>query len=102
MLIMGLIFNKSVNREEPIRIVIDRKNQNHKLNEELFAHIKGPLSIAGFMDMSVSSKSSDAEKSLQVADFISWAIFRKYEMKDESFYGMISFMIEYEEMITLH
>ena len=102
MLIVGLIFGRSVNRKDPIRIIIDRKNQDHKLDEELLVHMEGPLSIAGFMDMSVSSRSSETEKSLQVADFISWAIFRKYEMKDESFYGKISFMIEYEEMITLH
>jgi hypothetical protein len=39
--------------------------------------------------MEVSIKSPHEEKSLQVVDFVSWAIFRKYEYGDDSYYNLI-------------
>jgi len=33
---------------------------------------------------------SQDEKSIQVADYVSWAILRKYERGDDSYYGLIS------------
>jgi hypothetical protein len=41
------------------------------------------------MKMEVMIKSPYEEKSLQAVDFISWAIFRKYEYGDDSYYKAI-------------
>ncbi len=40
-------------------------------------------------EIDVEHKNSNREGCLQVLDFISWAIFRKYESKDERFYDII-------------
>ena len=37
----------------------------------------------------VEIKSPTEEKSLQAVDFVSWAIFRKYETGDDTFYNLI-------------
>jgi hypothetical protein len=34
-------------------------------------------------------KTPAEEKALQVVDFVSWAIFRKYEKKDRGYYNII-------------
>ena len=39
--------------------------------------------------VSVTIKTPAEEKALQAVDFVSWAIFRKYESKDEEYYRII-------------
>ena len=39
--------------------------------------------------VSVTIKNPAEEKALQAVDFVSWAIFRKYELKDEEYYQII-------------
>ncbi|KKR56793.1 MAG: hypothetical protein UT95_C0034G0001, partial [Candidatus Curtissbacteria bacterium GW2011_GWB1_40_28] len=40
-------------------------------------------------NISIQIKNPFQEKSLQAVDFISWAIFRKYEQEDDSYYNLI-------------
>jgi len=37
----------------------------------------------------ISIKTPSEEKGLQAVDFVSWAIFRKYEKSDDSYYQII-------------
>ena len=39
--------------------------------------------------MEVEIKTPSEEKSLQAVDFVSWAIFRKYEFGDDSYYNVV-------------
>ena len=41
------------------------------------------------MDIEIEIASTFAEKGLQVADMVSWAVFRKYEHGDDSYYNII-------------
>lgn len=46
-------------------------------------------------------KPSHAEKCLQAADFISWAIFRKYEQNDYEYYELIKNKIVEENLLII-
>ena len=37
----------------------------------------------------LSVKTPAKQKALQAVDFVSWAIFRKYEYKDDTYYNLI-------------
>jgi hypothetical protein len=50
-------------------------------------------------DIEVLHKNSTTDGCLQVLDFISWAIFRKYESKDEIFYDRIKNKITTEKQM---
>ncbi|HHT9144460.1 MAG TPA: hypothetical protein ACFYD4_02095 [Candidatus Wunengus sp. YC61] len=41
------------------------------------------------VDIKIEIKTPYEEKGLQAVDFISWAIFRKYEYGDDSYYNII-------------
>ena len=41
------------------------------------------------MNIQIDIKTPAEEKSLQIVDFASWAIFRKYEKMDSGYYDMI-------------
>jgi len=48
-------------------------------------------------EIDVEHKNSNREGCLQVLDFISWAIFRKYELNDERYYNIIKRRITTEK-----
>lgn len=41
------------------------------------------------MQIQINIKTPSEEKILQVVDFISWSIYRKYEFNDASYYELI-------------
>ncbi len=44
----------------------------------------------------VEIKVPSEEKSLQLVDFVSWSVFRKYEREDEAYYLVIKHLIKEE------
>jgi hypothetical protein len=45
------------------------------------------------LDIEIKIKTPFEEKGLQAVDFLSWAIFRKYEYKDDGYYDTIKRII---------
>lgn len=41
------------------------------------------------IDVNIQIKTPSEEKALQAVDFVRWAIFRKYEYGDDSYYNLI-------------
>jgi len=52
-------------------------------------------------DFSVRLRASHEDKSIQAVDFISWAIFRKYEMGDSQYYDIVKSRIHCEKKLLL-
>jgi hypothetical protein len=78
-----------VNKDEPIHLFVDRKDTRKKLREDFVHHLTEKVKGKHEGKFSVILHSSHENKSLQAVDFISWAIFRKYEQSDYEFYEII-------------
>lgn len=69
-----------------IDIYISRRETSKSLNQRLINIVKG---INMKSRMNIYLKTPQQEKGLQAADFISWAIFRKFEHKDDTYFDII-------------
>jgi hypothetical protein len=70
-------------------LVVDRKDTKRSLRSAFSNNMTMSLSDDGVNMVSVSLLASHDNKSLQVADFVAWALFRKFERGDSQFYDMI-------------
>ena len=73
-----------------ICLIVDKSKSNRSLRADFDNYIKRMLNEKMFSnDILIKHQNSQNEPCLQVLDFISWAIFRKYEHKDGSFFEII-------------
>jgi hypothetical protein len=72
-----------------IIIVASRRETNKYLNENFRTYLNAQVKNHHKVEIEVVIKTPHEEKSLQTVDFVSWAIFRKYEYGDESYYNII-------------
>jgi hypothetical protein len=75
--------------DEKIKIVASRRETNKFLNDNFKSYLKGQIKNNHKLDIEIEIASTFAEKGLQVADMVSWAVFRKYEHGDDSYYNII-------------
>ncbi len=80
---------KLIPTDEKITIIASRRETNKFLNENFSSYLKDQAKTNHKVDMEIEIVSPSSEKSLQIADMVSWAIFRKYEHGDESYYNLI-------------
>jgi len=71
---------------EKITLVASRKETNKFLNENFKNYLSSQIKKNHKLDLTIEIKTPHEEKCLQVVDFASWAIFRKYEHKDNTYY----------------
>lgn len=74
---------------DPLILVASRRETNKFLNENFKNYLKLQVVHNHKISLSVEIKSPHEEKSLQAVDFVSWAIFRKHQSGDESYYSII-------------
>lgn len=72
-----------------IELIASRRETNKFLNENFKDYLKQQALNNYSGKIKVSIKTPYEEKSLQAADFVSWAIFRKYEAGDDSYFDII-------------
>lgn len=84
---------------EKIELYIDRKDTKKKLRDNLIQYLTSSMNDRGHVHFSVKLHSSQDNKSLQAVDFISWALFRKYEKGDYEFYELIKSKIVDERLL---
>ncbi len=84
-----LINTKIINKDKYIYLVVDRKDTKKNLQENFISYITEGMNIRQYNNFRMSLVASHEDKGLQAVDFISWAIFRKYEMNDCDFYDKI-------------
>ena len=78
-----------------VQIIAARRETNKFLNENFKDYLRRQVHGRRDMCIEVAIETPSNEKCLQLADFVSWAIFRKRERGDESYYKLIgSRMVE--------
>lgn len=91
--------NVALNRKESIHLFIDRKDTKKILRENFINYLTGSMKNRHDGTFNVELHSSHENKSLQAVDFISWAIFRKYECGDYEYYEIIKSKIADERLL---
>ncbi|MDE2188750.1 MAG: DUF3800 domain-containing protein [Patescibacteria group bacterium] len=72
-----------------ITLIASQRETNRFLNTNFKNYLTDQVKNNHHAKMDVQIATPAAEKSLQVADFASWAIYRKYETGDDSYYNII-------------
>jgi len=72
-----------------VEIIASRKETNKFLNENFKSYLNNQIRDRYKIDVLIQIKTPHQEKSLQAVDFVSWAIFRKYEYGDDIYYNII-------------
>ena len=85
--------------KEPIHLFVDRKDTKKRLRENFISYLTNSMKKRRDGSFAVELHSSHENKSLQAVDFISWAIFRKYEKGDFEFYEIIKDKITDERLL---
>jgi hypothetical protein len=94
-----LILSALISPYESLRIIIDRKDTNKHLRENFEQSILDALRKKHQGVIAVHLRTSHEEKSLQVVDFISWALFRKYERNDFYYHEIIKGLLIEEYLL---
>jgi hypothetical protein len=96
-ILLDRIFSKKLLGDiSRVTIVASRKETNQFLNENFSEYIRSSLSKKHGLDINVLIKTPHEEHALQAVDYVSWAIFRKYEKGDDDYYKIIRGLIEEE------
>ncbi|HUT96165.1 MAG TPA: DUF3800 domain-containing protein [Candidatus Paceibacterota bacterium] len=99
-ILLDRLANKKVyNTHDKIQIYIDQRETNKFLNENFKNYLNRNLVRKGSNNFEIKIRPSQAEKCLQAVDFISWAIFRKYEKNDYEYYETIKNKIIEENLL---
>ncbi|MDH4161855.1 MAG: DUF3800 domain-containing protein [Nitrospirota bacterium] len=89
-ILLDRIFSKKLLvTSEPIEIIASRKETSKFLNLNFKSYLQSQLAKNHNVSVKISIKTPAEEKALQAVDFASWAIFRKYESRDEEYYKII-------------
>lgn len=89
-----------IETDEPISLYIDKKDTNKFIRENFEKYLKDNLVKRGNSGkIEIKIKPSHAERCLQAVDFVSWAIFRKYERGDYEYYEDIKNKIIEERLL---
>jgi hypothetical protein len=100
-ILLDRIYTKKLIPLNEIHLIASQRETNKFLNHNFKQYLKDKVLIKHKLPIKIEIKSSHQEKCLQVADFVSWAIFRKYEHGDESYYDIIKTKI-FEENHLFH
>lgn len=90
---------KYLSEESVFEICIDQRETKKFLRENFINYLTENLEYGPSKSFKVKIKPSHTEKCLQAIDFISWAIFRKYEQNDYEYYEIIKDKIIEEEVM---
>ncbi|MBI4023251.1 DUF3800 domain-containing protein [Candidatus Berkelbacteria bacterium] len=80
---------KLVPTKGPIHLIASRRETNRFLNDNFKQYLKTQVQTNHKLLMKVEIKTPAEEKCLQIVDFACWAIFRKHEHNDETYYSLI-------------
>lgn len=82
-ILLDRIFTKKlIPIEGKIYLIASKRETNKFLNANFKDYLKSQAVNSHGIDLRVEIKTPAEEKALQAVDFVSWAIFRKYEQED--------------------
>lgn len=76
-------------KNEPIYLIASRRETNRFLNQNFKDYLKNQIQANHKLNIKIEIKPSCDEKGLQAVDFVCWAIFRKREHSDNTYYDLI-------------
>lgn len=85
--------------DEHLDICFDRKDTKKNLRSNFMQYLQGNLTSKRNGNVSIILSASHQEKALQAVDFVSWAIFRKYEQGDYEYYEIIKSKVIEENLL---
>jgi hypothetical protein len=99
-ILLDRLHNKEMfSGKEVVKLYVDQKDTNKFIRGNLENYLTSKLDNWQNDNIVIKIKPSHTEKCLQAVDFISWAIFRKYEMGDYEFYDIIKDKIVEEKLL---
>ena len=84
-----IMTKKLVDKTKKIYLIASRRETNKFLNDNFKDYLKNKVKGNYKVDIKIEIKTPYEEKGLQAVDFVSWAIFKKYEYRDDSYYNII-------------
>lgn len=94
-----LLTKKIVPLNHEVHMIAAQRETNRFLNQNFKEYLANQASNTHKVKIKVEIATTAQEKALQVADFVSWAIFRKYEYNDDSYYNIIKEKIIEESLL---
>lgn len=88
-----IMSRKLINCTEKIFMIASRRETNKFLNSNFKTYLVGQVKNKHKLEIQVEIKTPGQEKSLQIVDFVCWAIFNKYEHKRSDYYKTIKKLI---------
>jgi len=89
-ILLDRIYSKrAIPADKRIELIASRRETNKFLNENFKDYLNDQIKNRHKIEIKIEIKTPAEEKSLQAVDFASWAIFRKYEYGDDSYYNLI-------------
>ncbi len=89
-ILLDRIYSKKVIPvKDKVELVASRRETNKFLNENFKNYLNRQVGNRHKTDIKISIKIPSEERTLQAVYFASWAIFRKYEYGDDSYYKII-------------
>lgn len=82
-----------------VSLVASRRETNKFLNDNFKRYLASQVSKKHKIEINIEIKSPGEEKCLQAVDFACWAIFRKHERNDDSYYRLINKKIVEENQL---
>lgn len=96
-----IMSRKLVPLDQTVHLIASRYETNKLLNENFKDYLSGKVRQNHKVKLRIQIKTPHEEKCLQVVDMVSWAIFRKWEHQDASYYNLIkSKIIEESSLFT--
>src|SRR3989338_2299031 len=92
-LLERLMNKKPIPIDKPITLIAAQRETNKFLNENFKSYLSKQINNNHKISLKIEIATPAEEKSLQVVDFASWAIFRKYEFGDDSYYNLVKVRI---------
>lgn len=78
-----------IDTKNTVYLVASKRETNKFLNENFKDYLSSQLSSKYKIKIKIDVKTPSQEKTLQAVDFVSWAIFRKLEHGDDTYYKLI-------------
>ena len=99
LLLDRIVVKKLISTDEPIYLIASKRETNRFLNENFRSYIVNHMKNMHGLDLRMEIKTPAEEKSLQAVDFVSWAIFRRLEFGDDTYYNFIRKKIVEEDSL---
>lgn len=75
--------------QDKVLLIASKRETNKFLNKNFKNYLNNQVKNKHKVNLVIEIKTPSEEKSLQAVDFISWAIFRKYQHRDGNYYNII-------------